>query len=495
MEPGLEANELIDDVEENELESHDDLEDDVVIMRFETERHLKQFRDMIYTMERLCAMFTCCNILLFWSSAPWKLKGARSQIDSIIFSIDVALLDISSAIFVVCGGLCGLVFDAVRKDQKVVYEPTESNLMLLVKNKQIKDLIARVIVVWNIDNAGKIILIDFMLDIFLSGNVCILLHVLCNALYGDFEIVVDLKNLIYNAFVTLTAFNVFDASPTQGLHLVNFPCWLPCMLIWCVFLFPNISWSIDRVVGKFGNDGLRIMTICNVLSVALVTLMSKLQHEKNIAYISLNSPFYRVLEFTIGVNLYRMYMSDDILVHMCARLLHAITEKILFAFVLMWSLQIGCRRDMSEQDNTCPKLYFFNSCLPALSLPPWLGMVLGIVLAMDSLHAHACMGSIFRCRDRVTGIMFACPVSILVRLAMAVNFEKTTVHVNDEMFFVFVSFGVLCLWIIVYNDVRSFLRKQILSLLKSDRVNARIKFCFVNMELKHNLLPQLDVDY
>ena len=128
----MEENELIDNVEENELESHDDLEDDVVIMRFETERHLKQFRDMIYTMERLCAMFTCCNILLFWSSFPWKLKGARSQIDSIIFSIDVALLDISSAIFVVCGGLCGLVFDAVRKDQNVIYEPTESNFMLLL---------------------------------------------------------------------------------------------------------------------------------------------------------------------------------------------------------------------------------------------------------------------------------------------------------------------------------------------------------------------------
>ena len=496
MELNLRENMLSEDADDD-IESHDDLEDDLVIMRFETEKHLKQFRDLIYTVERLCAIFTCCNILLFWSSSPWKLQGPRSQIDAIILSIDVALLDVSSAFFVVCGALCALVFDAVKKDQSVVYEPTESSILQNFKDKSFKDLISRVIVLWNINGAGRIILIDVMLDIFLSTNIGILLHVLCNALYNDFEIVFDFKNWIYNAFVAVTAFNVFDASPTVGLHLVNFQSWLPCILIWCVVLLPNISWSIDRIVNKFGIDDLRIMTICNILSVCLVTLMSKLQQEKNIAYISFNSLFYRVLEFSIGINLYRMYILDDVLVHMCARLLHIITEKILMVFLMMWTLHIGCRNAKSdlEEQQTCARLYFFSNCLPSLSLPPLFGNFLGCVLTMDSFHTHTCMGSISRCRNQVTSIMFACPISILVRLAMAVNFEKTTVHVNDEMFFSFVSFGVLCLWVIMYNDMRCFLRKQVLRLAKSDRVNARVKFCFVNMELKSNVLPEQDVDF
>lgn len=468
---------------------------DVIVLRFIGDAHMQQFRDFLFTIERQFLMLIWCSILIFWSSAPWKTEH-ESQIDSLIATINVVLLDVTSSTFVVLGALTALLYEILHRDQVILYERTNHVTFTMdLKNKDWQSLLSRVVVMWRVHGCGHIIWIDTAIDVFGGIVISMLLHVPCQVLYNDFKFTLNAKSLLYNAWVSMTALNGFDTNAHDGMHLSNFGAVVPCMMLWCLALAPNIFYNVDCVQKKLGHDGQRIYCICNVVGVVLVTLISKFQHEKNIAYISFNSFLYHILEFSIGINLYRIYMHDDVLLHMCARVVAILIDKLLLGLMCVWLLHIGHRTISNDgvTHNNCARMYFFDDCLSGWSLAPATGCVLGIILVLDSMETHSTRGSIARCREKMTSMLFACPACMLVRIATAVNFEKTSSHAS-EFLFAFISYGVLILWGLVYKDMRLNVRIFICKVLRLQDVPQHLRFACVNTASNSALTEIQDVD-
>lgn len=453
--------------EEEELtEGPDELEPLIVLvtLRFQSHADKQRLRDLLFSLERVCALGTVCAVLMFWSSVPWQ--GAISQLDAVLTVADVAAVDLSSAAFMLAGALGAMLVRAAERDNAPLADSAPPaphadpapRAEIITRALRCLQSVPR----WRASCTAALFLCDVWLDSLLSGLAAVLLAVALESTYGDAAIKPGAAPVCASVLEAVTMLHAADTTPLGTFHGANPSAWLVRTLAWCVLTLPLGLAGAESVRARFGVAGLRALLISDIAAVVLLASFGRLALHRSVLYASLHSLFYRSLEFSVGVHIEALCTAEDNTLAMCLRVLATVSEKLLLVIACAWSTHVG-RTYAAAGQALCPRMYAFANCLPHFWPLPLPGIALGAVLVADSWHTHQCVGSVGRLRRCLTAVFFAWPMCQAVRLAAAINFAPGAAR-GSEALLAFLSMAALALLVPAYQTLKTPLRLALYNL-------------------------------
>lgn len=370
---------------------------------------------------------------------PWP-------VDSILLMINIIAIDVSSAMFIVCGFLAAYLHSSM----------------------QTKDSIDMI----------KIVAIYMVIDISIANILCLVFGSVFHLVHHSFK----WNDFGLTLLQTVTALSVFEWKQSKNSwHSFNPTAW-PALCLLYAHSLVLCTMSGNQRMMKFGQKVcVGFMLVNCVLPIFVISLFALLNDDTNIFFTNATNMGYRLFEFNTGVCTYgiiRLYKTESMYyVH----LLSSISYGVFLLFMMIWCAELGI--DVKYEEKTCVRMYYFSPCIKFhhgfLMRGCFLGLTLiARVLNLDSSNSNfyeyndhpanlymdteseftvklkqtnaVAINMPFNIADCVTLITFTWPICYIINLLLEINFGYKIVQQNSALL-IFVLPHIICLIVYVWN--------------------------------------------
>jgi hypothetical protein len=380
-----------------------------VVLHFEDAASEHTFYSLVRVLQGAILCYLVCMSFTA-SSSPYT--GHASNLDHIMLATDILCVDVTSALFVLAGFLCGFVYHSVGP------------------------------AVWLEIRAQM--LTGIYVDLWVSGVVAVLIGSLDALLKHRFKFV----DVGLTIFEQATAVRVLDVRQSGAApHSLNVAAWPAMCAVWCVLSVGSTFSTNDflrRQLGPVGKYAIMVLAVCGIV---LFTLFGMLHSRSNIFYANATAFTYRTLEFNLGIHFLYLLEMNDAIVSNLLTLLHQSSKGILFVFICIWWSEIGNEVVVEQEDGSsdsnalvCLRMFARSNCLRDHHAFLLRGCFLGITLI--SLFAYAQNSSqtfgaklphphpLLRARVFVSAVPLSWPIYLLVQLIFEMSFGGDLVNRN-----------------------------------------------------------------
>ena len=351
-----------------------DLWDNAVVFHFEDKCSEAMFYSLIGTLNILALCFIVCMSCSICSS---YYTMRESMLDPIMLMLDIFVVDVSSAFFVMSGFTCAFIYSSIGVE---AFRTLRRTMHVFI-----------------------------FVDLYLSGLCSILIGSITALLKRQFR----LQDVVFTLFEQSTALRLFDVKQSlQAMHNMNVGSWPVQCFVWCLMTV-HMTYSGNNLFrSKFGSIGSHAIMVSAVCGIVLFTLFGMLHNKSNIFYANATNFTYRTLEFNLGIHFFYLLSMNESIATTLMRFVHQSSRGILFLFICIWWSEIGSSynpnlnsgpvlgsvpspssADTSNSTQICLRMYPRNQCLRDHHAFLLRGCCLGITLISTFAYEHADAGS------------------------------------------------------------------------------------------------------
>jgi len=345
-----------------------DLWDSAIVFHFEDKCSEATFYALISTLNILALCFIICMSCSICSS---YYTMRESMLDPIMLMLDIFLVDVSSAFFVVSGFTCAFIYSSIGVQ---AFRTFRMQMHVFI-----------------------------FIDLYLSGLCSILIGSITALLKHEFKF----QDVAFTLFEQCTALRLFDVKQSlQAFHNMNVGSWPVQCFVWCLMTV-HMTYSGNNLFrSKFGSMGSHAIMVSAVCGIVLFTLFGMLHNKSNIFYANATNFTYRTLEFNLGIHFFYLLNMNESIATTLMRFVHQSSRGVLFLFICIWWSEIGSSynanlvSDTSSADTSnsshasnstqvCLRMYPKNQCLRDHHAFLLRGCCLGITLISTFAYEHA----------------------------------------------------------------------------------------------------------
>ena len=380
-----------------------------VVLHFEDAASEQTFYSLVRVLQGAILCYLVCMSFTA-SSSPYT--GHASNLDHIMLATDILCVDVTSALFVLAGFLCGFVYHSVG--------PT----------------------VWLEMRAQM--LTGIYVDLWVSGVAVLLIGSLDAMLKHRFHF----HDVGLTIFEQATALRVLDVrQSTAAPHSLNVAAWPAMCAVWCLLSVGSTFSTNDflrRQLGPIGKYAIMVLGVCGIV---LFTLFGMLHSRSNIFYANATAFTYRTLEFNLGIHFLYLLEMNDAIVKNLLTLAHQSSKGIVFIFICIWWSEVGNEVVVEQEDESsdrsalvCLRMFARSNCLRDHHAFLLRGCFLGITLI--SLFAYEqntsqSYGSglphpkpLLQARVFASAVALCWPTYLIVQLIFEISFGGDLVNRN-----------------------------------------------------------------
>ena len=459
----------------NEPDDHEDgTWDNSIVFNFEDKGSEATFYGLINILNMLAVCFIACMSCTICSS---KYTVHESALDPIMLMVDIFVVDISSAFFVMSGFMCAFIYSSIGA---VAFRTFRGQMLIFI-----------------------------FVDLWLSG--------ICAVLFGSITALIrhefKFRDVLFTIFEHATALRLFDVKQSlDAPHTMNVGSWPVQCLVWCLLTVHATYSGNDFLRAKFGHVGSYAIMVSAVCGVVLFTLFGMLHSRSNIFYANSTNFTYRTLEFNLGIHFFYLINMNEVIATTLMRLVHQSSRGILFLFVCIWWSEIGSTvklpgsavahtstqgGDPNSSSQICLRMYPRNQCLRDHHAFLLRGCCLGITLISTFAHETCATMSLqssdlVRNRHRLTlvtvystAVTFCWPAYEVIQLIFQITFSEQLIERNMALMSVlqpmFLVSGAVLYSLFIKPHISLYLQDQInnacahaLALWKGDQTREHI---------------------
>lgn len=380
--------------------------DGEVILCFEDKASEYTFYSLVRVLQGIILCYLVCMSFTA-SSSPYTKHP--SNLDHIMLATDILCVDMTSALFVLAGFLCGFVYHSVGPH------------------------------VW-VDMRAQIITAMYV-DLWFSGVAAVLIGSLDALIKHQFHF----SDVLLTVFEQTTAVRVLDVRQTKmAPHSLNVAAWPAMCAVWCIMSVSSTFSTNKFLWEKLGAIGKYAIMVLGVCGIVLFTLFGMLHSRSNIFYANATAFTYRTLEFNLGIHfLYLLEMNDAIVCNLLT-LVHQSSQGILFIFICIWWSEVGNEvvldKKADENDLICLRMFARSNCLRDHHAFLLRGCFLGITFislfaydqkaaptySCDSRHPNP----LLQARVFLSAVALSWPTYLMVQLIFQISFGDDLVNRN-----------------------------------------------------------------
>lgn len=393
--------------------------DHTIAFAFEDEGSESTFYGLISVLNVLALCFVVCMSLTICSS---RYTVHESALDPIMLMVDIFLVDISSAFFVMSGFMCAFIYSSIGE---MAFQSFRGQMLIFI-----------------------------FVDLWLSG--------ICSVLFGSITALIQHEFHFHNVFFTVfehaTSLRLFDVHQSlDAPHNMNVGSWPVQCLVWCL-LTVHVTYSGNNFLReKFGHIGSYAIMVSAVCGIVLFTLFGMLHSRSNIFYANATNFTYRTLEFNLGIHFFYLINMNEVIATTLMRLVHQSSRGILFLFLCIWWSEIGSSVEspsstvdhastdgggLESHSNICLRMYPRNQCLRDHHAFLLRGCCLGITLISMFAYENAAISSLhgtdFYSNKHVlmkvtiysTAVTFCWPAYEAIQLIFQITFSEQLIERN-----------------------------------------------------------------
>ena len=280
-----------------------DLWDNAVVFHFEDKCSEAMFYSLIGTLNILALCFIVCMSCSICSS---YYTMRESMLDPIMLMLDIFVVDVSSAFFVMSGFTCAFIYSSIGVE---AFRTLRRTMHVFI-----------------------------FVDLYLSGLCSILIGSITALLKHEFK----LQDVVFTLFEQSTALRLFDVKQSlQAMHNMNVGSWTVQCFVWCLMTV-HMTYSGNNLFrSKFGSIGSHAIMVSAVCGIVLFTLFGMLHNKSNIFYANATNFTYRTLEFNLGIHFFYLLSMNESIATTLMRFVHQSSRGILFLFICIWWSEIG----------------------------------------------------------------------------------------------------------------------------------------------------------
>lgn len=382
---------------------------------------------------------TCCTFCL--STAI----NEHSQLNSVASIVDVLSVDVSAAVLVVAGYMFSNLYTHVSAS-------FDRGVLLQVVLEMILD-------VWGV---FLVVLVSCVVEHIVSGSV-------------------TWKSMALTVFEGICNIRLFDTHQSNGAHNYNASAWLGMNLLCCIVVLHFNRRGLQAIQERFGIDGIRFITLMNVITVFLVALYAIFYTNDTLFYSILTNLPLANMQFTLGMHVWVLKTLKDDLLDACWQFAQQIRHVIYVLFLCIWGGALDSRPDRKEP---CGRMYHFNGCLWTYQLSLIQGLFLGLFCIMLSDKHPAFNCKLRNCMCVITMVFFCWPLCRLIYVILSMSFSIDSARRNGVLVSAAMT-AILCTVVVLYYKLA---KRHLVRLLYDMLVTP--KFGFVYCKLRFCLLAQ-----
>ena len=442
----------------NDDHNHNDRDDDVwnntVVFKFEDKTSEATFYALINVLNWLAICFIACMSCTICSS---NYTVHDSALDPIMLMVDIFLVDISSAFFVMSGFVCAFIYSSIGVSAFQTFR-------------------------------RQIIMFIFV-DLWLSGIFAVLFGSLSALIRHQFKF----EDVLFTLFEHTSALRLFDIKQSlDAPHTMNLGSWPVQCLVWCLLTVHATYSGNEFLQAKFGYIGSYAIMVSAVCGIVLFTLFGMLHNHSNIFYANSTNFTYRTLEFNLGIHFFYLINMNEVIATTLMRLVHQSSRGILFLFLCIWWSEIGSTVKLSSPvmsdkmtkekhpdsaSQICLRMYPRNQCLRDHHAFLLRGCCLGITLISSFAHdnyAASSLKSSDSSRNKhtltmvtvySTAVTFCWPAYEAIQLIFQITFSEQLIERNMALMSVlqpmFLLSGAVLYSLFMKPHISLYLQQQI----------------------------------
>lgn len=387
--------------------------DAFICIKFPQSVDQTRFDNLATALSAMLVAYVSCSSVTFCSSV---MSHAASNLDPLLTMVDLITIDISSAITVVTGFACCHVYRT---------SDTEASMY-------------------------RQLLVFFVADLWMATVLACFIGSLWRLALQSFHFV----DLLLTLGEGLTSFRQFEYSQhPDAAHTMNPFAWLVmCMFIPAVLL-PNTYRATEWLHVTFHDLGVYVIIVLCSSGVLLFSVFASLHDDTNILYSSASSVGYRMLEFNMGVNLYYLMYVCEVGTIMVIDVLARLKLVVMTLFACAWWSEFGVRM-RANHNETCVRLYYFNTCLvdhPGVLIR---GSILGVGIVSwyytDRDVQPSLIEPLWMLLNCMSTVLMCFPLFVCVKGGLQLSFAPDMVNQNSALLSLLMPISVFCI-VYVYN--------------------------------------------